>query len=127
MLAWLLLNMSLVMLAWLLLYLSIACAKPYEITLPPPPHPLHRYVDLGIKYALRDLPPYVVDESSEILLARQLRSKCLLLENKYAEAEFEAEICIRAIRRGMPTHMAATALYVQAEALYLQCQVCDQC
>ena len=86
-----------------------------------------RYVDLGIKYALRDLPPYVVDESAEILLARQLRSKCLLLENKYPEAEFEAEICIQAIRRGMPTHMAATALYVQAEALYLQCQVCKQC
>ena len=81
-----------------------------------------RYVDLGIKYALRDLPPYMVDETFEILLARQLRSRCLLLENLYPEAELEAEICIRTMRRVMPSHIAS-ALYVQAEALYLQCQV----
>ena len=79
-------------------------------------------MDLAIKYALRDLPPYMVDETSEILLARQLRSKCLLLENMYPEAELEAENCIRTMRRVMPSHIAS-ALYVQAEALYLQCQV----
>ena len=79
-------------------------------------------MDLGIKYALRDLPPYMVDETCEILLARQLRAKCLLLESMYPEAEVEAENCIRTMRRVMPSHIASV-LYVQAEALYLQCQV----
>jgi hypothetical protein len=78
---------------------------------------ISRYLDHAIKYAVRDLPSFDPGETSEIVFARQLRSQCLLLENRYAEAQAEAENCIR-----QKKDQSITALYVQAEALYFQCQ-----
>ena len=85
------------------------------------------YLDLAIRFGVLDLPPNDARETPEILVARQLRAECLLFEDRYAEAQTEAERVIEKTRlRADEMPAPITSLYVQAEALYFQCQVMRQ-
>ena len=81
----------------------------------------NRYLDAAMFHALRELATVLDEkESAQMLVARNLRAQCYLNMSRFTDAQQEAENVLKWDKRN------GTAMFVRAEALYLQCKVRDE-
>ena len=75
-----------------------------------------RYLDAAIAHGAREAAIFGF-ESGEMLTSRNLRARCYLNLSRLGEAQAEAEQVLKF------NSSDGTALWLMAEALYLQCRV----
>lgn len=76
-------------------------------------------MDFAIAHGRRELSSFSDTETSDILMARQLKAQCLLSESRFRQAQLEAD----RILEQQPDNF--TAKFIQAEGHYHQCHVGD--
>ena len=76
-----------------------------------------RYLDMAIGYWIRDKSDFIDADPTDMVMARSLKAQCLILDNRFEEAQFEADRILEVQRNNL------IGLLVKAEAHYNRSEV----